>query len=54
MLLYDGPALLPAAQEIDYVSTCYTLVDCLKQLNDWSDDNPGHLPISVMIEVWAW
>jgi hypothetical protein len=37
-------------QEVDYRSTCPTLVECLTQLRAWSDAHPRHLPIVVQIE----
>jgi Phosphoinositide phospholipase C, Ca2+-dependent len=38
-------------QEVDYRSTCPTLVDCLTEVRDWSDAHPGHLPLTVQIEA---
>lgn len=38
------------SQDIDYRSTCLTLVLCLEQIRDWSLANPAHLPVMVMIE----
>jgi hypothetical protein len=38
-------------QEIDYLSTCPTLVSCLGELKTWSDAHPGHLPIIINIEL---
>jgi hypothetical protein len=38
-------------QEIDYVSTCPTLVGCLTELRTWSDANPRHLPIIINLEM---
>ncbi|CAI7737624.1 unnamed protein product [Closterium sp. NIES-53] len=38
-------------QDVDYRATCLTFVECLKQLNSWSVKNPGHLPITVKVEV---
>ncbi|SMO61828.1 phosphatidylinositol-specific phospholipase C1-like protein [Gracilimonas mengyeensis] len=38
-------------QDIDYRSTCLTLVDCLQEIKDWSVQNPKHLPIMIMLEV---
>src|SRR5918995_888713 len=38
-------------QEVDYRSTCPTFVECLTQLRAWSDDHPGHLPITIQIEA---
>jgi hypothetical protein len=38
-------------QEIDYLSTCPTLVGCLQELATWSDAHPGHLPITINLEL---
>jgi hypothetical protein len=38
-------------QDIDYRSTCPTLVACLSALRQWSDSNPAHLPIVINIEL---
>lgn len=38
-------------QEVDYRSTCPTLVDCLNQVRDWSDANADHLPLVVQLEA---
>jgi hypothetical protein len=38
-------------QEVDYRSTCPTFVDCLAQVREWSDANPGHLPVVIQIEA---
>jgi len=37
--------------DIDFESTCLTFVICLQTLEDWSDANPGHLPIMVQVEA---
>jgi hypothetical protein len=36
---------------IDQVSTCVTLVDCLTTIKGWSDQHPGHVPITVWFEI---
>lgn len=38
-------------QEIDPESNCWTLKSCLRELVAWSDRNPGHVPIMVLIEM---
>jgi len=38
-------------QDIDFGSSCPTLVACLQEVRDWSAANPGHVPIMVLIEV---
>ena len=37
--------------DIDFETTCLTFVACLQTLEDWSDDNPGHLPLMVQVEA---
>ncbi len=38
-------------QDFDYATNCLTLVICLTEIRDYSDANPNHLPIMVMIEI---
>jgi hypothetical protein len=38
-------------QDVDYASTCLTFVDCLTQMKAWSDANPSHVPIAVLVEL---
>ncbi len=38
-------------QDVDYRSNCLTLVTCLEQVEGWSDANPTHMPIAIMIEL---
>jgi hypothetical protein len=48
----DEPGLkVLHVQDIDYETTCYTLVSCLQEIKTWSDAHPDHLPITVLIEV---
>ncbi|MFK7976868.1 MAG: phosphatidylinositol-specific phospholipase C1-like protein [Halioglobus sp.] len=48
----DEPGLkVIHVQEIDYRTTCYTFVSCLEEIKAWSDDNPNHLPITVLVEA---
>ena len=37
------------ATDIDYRSSCLTLVDCFSQVKAWSDANRDHTPILIMI-----
>src|ERR1039458_1273187 len=37
--------------DVDYRSTCLTLVACLEAVRDWSRRSPGHLPIFILIET---
>lgn len=38
-------------QDIDYRSRCPMLVGCLEEVRGWSLENPGHVPVMVLIEV---
>jgi Phosphoinositide phospholipase C, Ca2+-dependent len=52
-----GPELLAPGfkvlhvQDVDYRTTCATLVACLAAIRDWSRSNPWHVPILIMIEA---
>lgn len=48
----DEPGLkVLHVQEVDYETTCYTFVSCLREIKMWSDSNTKHLPIMVLVEV---
>lgn len=38
-------------QDVDYRTTCATLIACLAEIGDWSRTHPQHVPIMVMIEA---
>ncbi len=38
-------------QEFDVLTTCLFLVECLAQIKAWSDANPDHLPIAILVEA---
>lgn len=38
-------------QDIDFESTCWTLIQCLRQVKEWSDAHPLHMPLMVLIEA---
>jgi hypothetical protein len=38
-------------QDVDYRSTCLTLVACLQTVETWSAANPSHLPLAILIEL---
>ncbi|MCU1355666.1 MAG: putative secreted protein [Acidimicrobiales bacterium] len=38
-------------QDVDYHSSCLTLVACLQQVKTWSDAHPTHVPISILMEL---
>jgi Phosphoinositide phospholipase C, Ca2+-dependent len=47
-----GPGLkVLHVQEVDYRSTCPTLVDCLTRVKDWSGAHPRHIPVTIQIEA---
>jgi hypothetical protein len=54
---FDVPALQTPGfktlhiQDLDYQSTCWTFVECLVTVRDWSDANPGHAPLAILVEV---
>jgi hypothetical protein len=38
-------------QEVDYETTCNLFTACLQEIKQWSDTNPNHLPIMVLVEA---
>jgi len=38
-------------EQVDMDSTCEVLVDCLNDVKGWSDANPTHLPITILLEI---
>lgn len=40
-------------QDVDFGTTCLTLVECLRTVRDWSDRNPRHVPIVIQVEPKA-
>jgi len=37
--------------DTDVRSTCPVFADCLREIRDWSDAHPGHLPIFIQLEA---
>jgi hypothetical protein len=37
--------------DVDFGSSCVTLVVCLEEIHQWSEAHPDHLPIMVMVET---
>jgi hypothetical protein len=37
--------------DVDFLSTCYTFVECLQVVKAWSDARPWHLPIAIQVEA---
>ncbi len=47
-----GPGLkVLHVPDVDFETHCLTFVACLQELEDWSDANPGHLPVMVQVEA---
>ncbi len=48
----DEPGLkVLHVQDVDFETTCTTLIRCLENVKRWSDAHPGHLPLMVLVEV---
>lgn len=39
--------------DVDYQTNCPTFVLCLQTVKTWSDANPGHVPIMILVEAKA-
>lgn len=37
--------------QVDQQTSCVKFTQCLRELNAWSDRNPGHLPFMVVVEI---
>jgi hypothetical protein len=54
---FDVPALRAPGfkvlhvQDLDFRSTCWTFIECLTTVKQWSDANPGHVPLMILIEA---
>jgi Phosphoinositide phospholipase C, Ca2+-dependent len=38
-------------EDLDYNTTCVQLVTCLTLVRSWSRDNPGHVPLLILLEL---
>ena len=38
-------------QDFDYNTTCISFVECLQEIEQWSTQNPNHVPIMIMLEI---
>ena len=48
----DEPGLkVLHTQDLDFETHCLTFIACLTSLKEWSDTNPEHVPITVMVEA---
>jgi Phosphoinositide phospholipase C, Ca2+-dependent len=37
--------------DLDYKTSCVRFVTCLEQVERWSDENPGHVPLQILLEL---
>ncbi|PPK94616.1 calcium-dependent phosphoinositide phospholipase C [Kineococcus xinjiangensis] len=37
--------------DFDYGTTCVTLLRCLREVEAWSEANPGHVPLPILLEL---
>lgn len=51
--LHDPGFKVLHVQEVDVESTCPSLVVCMTEIEEWSDANPWHVPVFVLIEMKA-
>ena len=47
----DGEYHVLHFPDFDPISTCDLFTDCLTEIRDWSEANPGHAPVGVLVEV---
>lgn len=40
-------------QDLDFESTCWTFLQCLEEVRDWSTAHPGHAPLTILVEAKA-
>jgi len=50
LLLEPGIKVLHV-QDVDYRSTCLSFIACLESIKAWSDANPGHVPLTILVEA---
>ena len=50
LMLSPGPKVFHI-QDIDFRSSCLQFNDCLQQIAEWSDANPMHIPILILLEL---
>lgn len=49
--MYEPGFKVLHVQDIDYRSTCLTFISCLEEVRDWSQLNPAHFPIMILVEL---
>ena len=37
--------------DVDYATSCLTLISCLEEIDAWSTAHPTHLPLMIMLEI---
>lgn len=37
--------------DVDFRTNCYTFIECITQIKNWSEANPDHLPIAIMMNA---
>jgi len=57
----DGASGVPAldepgfkvlhVQDVDFETRCFTFVECLEDVRAWSEANPGHAPLFILVEA---
>lgn len=40
-------------QDLDFESTCWTFIQCLEEVRDWSTAHPDHAPLTILVEAKA-
>ena len=49
--LYEPGFKVLHVQDVDFETNCVTFVACLQTVKSWSDANPHHLPIMILVEA---
>ena len=48
---YEGEWSVFHVPNVDENSSCRVFVDCLQTIRQWSEANPSHVPITVLLEI---
>jgi hypothetical protein len=49
--MYEPGIKVLHVPEVDFLTTCTTFVACLQEVEDWSAENPGHVPVAILVEA---
>ncbi len=49
--LFDPGLKVLHVQDLDFETTCSSLVSCLLVVKQWSDEHPRHVPLAVLLEL---